>query len=205
MRFLKMLSVLVAFALPIAAFAHGGAPHILGTVKNVDGNVLTVEAKNHRSTKVLLDERTRFEKDGAEASAKDLEAGERVVVHTTKKAGSTELVAVLVKFTAAPPATASAKPAPTAEEASAQTITLSVTEAGFTPNKLQVKQGQPVRLVVTRTTDETCAKAITIADYGVKRDLPLNKPVTIVFTPKKSGDIAYSCAMGMMGGVLSVE
>ena len=56
-------------------------------------------------------------------------------------------------------------------------------------------KGEPVSLVITRKTDQTCAKEIIIPDYGIKRELPLDKPVTIAFTPKKSGEIKYSCGI----------
>ena len=38
----------------------------------------------------------------------------------------------------------------------------------------------------------------------MKADLPLHKAVAVTFTPKRTGDIRYSCAMGMVGGVLEV-
>lgn len=40
---------------------------------------------------------------------------------------------------------------------------------------------------------------------GVREKLPLNKPVSIEFTPTKTGEVRYACGMGMMGGVLLVE
>jgi len=43
-------------------------------------------------------------------------------------------------------------------------------------------------------------------EYGIKATLPLNKPVTVNFTPKKAGELKYGCAMNkMIGGVLSVQ
>jgi hypothetical protein len=77
------------------ALAHGGSEHLMGTVKAVDDQSLTVETKS-KEVKVKLDPDTKFEKSGAAATAKDLSVGERVVVHTRDaKDGQT---AVLVKF-----------------------------------------------------------------------------------------------------------
>ena len=40
----------------------------------------------------------------------------------------------------------------------------------------------------------------------IKTALPLNKAVTVTFTPKKAGDLQYGCAMGkMIGGVFKVQ
>lgn len=87
----------------------------------------------------------------------------------------------------------------------ARTVELSVTDKGFEPANITVKKGEPVHLLVTRKTDSTCARAIDIKDMGIRKDLPLNKAVDIDFTPQKSGEIHYLCAMGMIGGTLLVE
>jgi plastocyanin domain-containing protein len=87
----------------------------------------------------------------------------------------------------------------------AQTVALFVTGDGFVPAELSVKKGEPVHLVVTRQTDQTCATSIAIPEYGLSQDLPLNVPVTLSFTPKAGGQIRYSCGMGMIQGALTVE
>ena len=84
------------------------------------------------------------------------------------------------------------------------TIEISVTAKGFEPARVQLTKGQPVKLIVTRKTDETCAKEIVIADQNIKAALPLNKPVAVGFTPERTGDIAYACGMNMITGVLQV-
>lgn len=87
-----------------------------------------------------------------------------------------------------------------------QTIDMKVTDKGFEPAALKVKKGEAITLVITRTTDATCAKEIVIDEHAINAKLPLNKPVKVTFTPNKSGDLKYGCAMGkMIGGVLSVE
>lgn len=91
-----------------------------------------------------------------------------------------------------------------APEAS-RTIEVTVTENGFEPESLEVKRGQPITLVVTRRTDETCVRDIVIADLGIKKELPLNQPVTISFVPEKAGEMRYACGMGMETGVIMVR
>lgn len=87
-----------------------------------------------------------------------------------------------------------------------QTVEIKVTEKGFEPANVAVKKGQPVTLVITRTTDKTCATEIVIDDYGIKTALPLNAAVKVSFTPKKAGELKYGCAMNkMVGGVLNVQ
>ena len=93
-----------------------------------------------------------------------------------------------------------------ANKPAARTIEMKVTDQGFEPNEVKVQKGVPLHLVVTRTTDRTCAKKLTIHEAGVvKKDLPLQTAVVIDFTPKSSGEIRYACGMDMVSGVLVVE
>lgn len=98
-------------------------------------------------------------------------------------------------------ALATAAPAPARE----QKVILTVTKNGFEPASVRLKAGRPVRLVVTRKAERTCATDIVLKDYGIQRALPLNKPVEVSFTPKKAGAIRYACAMDMIAGSLIVE
>lgn len=96
-------------------------------------------------------------------------------------------------------------PPPQATPAAPRAIELTVTEKGFEPTPITVAKDQPLTLTVTRKTDLTCAKDLVIKDYGVRAALPLNQPVTVSFTPTTSGKLRYSCAMGMISGVLMVQ
>jgi plastocyanin domain-containing protein len=85
-------------------------------------------------------------------------------------------------------------------------IALKVTEQGFEPADFTVKKGEPLKLVITRVTDATCAKEIVVDEYGVRAELPLDKPVVVSFTPTKAGTLRYGCGMDkMVSGVLTVQ
>src|SRR3954464_1907373 len=86
-----------------------------------------------------------------------------------------------------------------------RTVEMSVTDKGFEPEKIEVKKGEPVHLVVTRKPEATCATEIAIKDLGIKKRLPVNKGVAIDFTPQKSGEVRYVCGMDMIGGSLIVQ
>lgn len=86
-----------------------------------------------------------------------------------------------------------------------QAIEVAVTSDGFVPANIKVKQGQPVKLVVTRKTERTCATEIVIKDQGINQKLPLNQAVVVEFTPKKAGQLRYACGMDMISGVIMVE
>jgi plastocyanin domain-containing protein len=100
---------------------------------------------------------------------------------------------------AEPPATATKPGQP-------RTIALTVTDKGYAPSPVTLKQGEPVKLVLTRTTEHTCATEIVLDEYNINTALPLNQPVEVAFTPTKTGKLVYGCAMGkMLNGVFMVE
>ena len=82
---------------------------------------------------------------------------------------------------------------------------MAVTEQGFEPARVTLRAGVPARLIVTRTTDNTCGTEVVVPSLGVKRALPLNTPVTIEFTPAKAGDVAFACGMNMLKGAIVVQ
>jgi plastocyanin domain-containing protein len=85
-------------------------------------------------------------------------------------------------------------------------VPLTVTEKGYEPSPITLKKDEPVKLVVTRKTEQTCATEIVMKDYGINTPLPLNTPVEIAFTPNKTGTLTYGCAMGqMISGTFMVE
>lgn len=85
------------------------------------------------------------------------------------------------------------------------TFAVKVTMDGFEPGQVPARKGQPLTLVVTRTTDVTCATEIVVKEYGINTPLPLNRPVSITFTPTRSGQVKFACAMDMVGGVVVVQ
>lgn len=84
-------------------------------------------------------------------------------------------------------------------------VSIRVEANGFVPERFEVAAGRPVRLVVTRTTAQTCATAIQIPDLGIgPTDLPLNIPVVLRLTPKQPGSYTLTCGMNMLKGNLIV-
>jgi plastocyanin domain-containing protein len=114
------------------------------------------------------------------------------------------LIATLLAATPAP-GTTTTSAAPPAAPSAARTIKMTVTKKGFQPSKLEVKKGQPLHLLITRKTDETCASEIVFEDTKASTDLPLDKEVAVDYTPTTSGEISYACEMGMVRGVLIVK
>lgn len=96
----RMLAVLfLTFALAGVLVAHEGMQHLLGIVKAITENSITVETagKESKLVAVSITPQTKFEKDGGPASLKDLKVGERVVVHA-KENKEKKLEAAVVIF-----------------------------------------------------------------------------------------------------------
>lgn len=81
-----------------------------------------------------------------------------------------------------------------------------VTEKGFEPSQLKVKANTPVILKITRKTNDTCAREVTVPSQNVKIELPMNKEVTVKLAALQKGEIKFGCGMNMMvGGVMFAE
>jgi hypothetical protein len=83
-------------ALPLAA--HEGGTHVMGTIKRSGEKSLTIETRDKKEVVVVIDEKTKFEKNGKTATAKDLKAGARVVVDVDKGQTKEALVAKEVRI-----------------------------------------------------------------------------------------------------------
>ena len=99
-------------------------------------------------------------------------------------------------------------PATKATKMAPEKVEIAVTDKGFEPDKLTVKKGEPVELVFTRKTDQTCIKEVVLdtgASKKVQKSLPLNKPVVIKTKFTKAGDLKYVCGMNMFSGTVTVQ
>lgn len=84
-------------------------------------------------------------------------------------------------------------------------VAIAVTDRGFQPATVTLPRNLAVTLVVTRETDQTCAKEIVFADEGIHRELPLNQPVEIALASHAKGEMRYTCGMGMVTGTILIR
>jgi plastocyanin len=101
--------------------------------------------------------------------------------------------------------TSDARPGVMQGEMKVQDVRVNVTEASFDPQRITLRAGAPARITFTRTSDKTCATAVVFASLNIRRELPLNVPVTLEFTPDKVGEIAFACGMNMLRGTVVVQ
>jgi plastocyanin domain-containing protein len=76
---------------------------------------------------------------------------------------------------------------------------------GYTPDRVEVDQGKPVRITFTRKEANACTAQLLFPDFGIVKDLPVGRPVSIEFTPEQSGEFQFHCGMNMIRGHLIVK
>lgn len=95
--------------------------------------------------------------------------------------------------------------AQTKQKPKLQTARVLITEQGYSRTSIVLRRGVPTRITFLRQTDSTCATEIVIPGYGINRPLPLNTPVAVTFTPKRSGEFGFTCGMNMHRGKIIVR
>lgn len=86
-----------------------------------------------------------------------------------------------------------------------QIIRLVQDARGYHPSTLPtLRVGVPARLIVDSQESYTCASSFVIPEFGIRRQLMPGENI-IEFTPTESGQLSFSCSMGMFRGNLEVQ
>lgn len=80
-----------------------------------------------------------------------------------------------------------------------------VVRGGYTPDRIEVRQGRPVRLTFVRRESNPCTEQVVLGDFGISRALPEGERVAVEFTPGAAGEFTFHCAMNMVRGTLVVK
>jgi Cu+-exporting ATPase len=76
---------------------------------------------------------------------------------------------------------------------------------GYSPNRIRVRAGVPVRITFDRQEAGDCTSRVVFPDFGASADLPAFGQTTLELTPQVAGDYGFACGMNMIHGVLVVE
>lgn len=80
-----------------------------------------------------------------------------------------------------------------------QEVRMTQAANGYFPNILTIKRGVPVRWIVNSTNAFTCASTLVMPGLGLNKSLHSGENV-IEFTTTQTGEIPFSCSMGMFRG-----
>ncbi len=83
--------------------------------------------------------------------------------------------------------------------ASVQEIYMEVKAGGYEPNRFVLKKGVPVRWIIEGKELTGCNRVILVPRLDLEIELKPGNQV-IEFTPEESGQVSWSCWMGMLHG-----
>ncbi len=79
-----------------------------------------------------------------------------------------------------------------------------VADWGFEPNYFVVQKDTPVRWIIEGVNVSGCISEIIVPKLGISKELKAGENI-IEFTPTESGELVFSCWMGMVGGKIVVS
>lgn len=85
-----------------------------------------------------------------------------------------------------------------------QAITIRV-DGGYSPNRIEVERGKPVRLTFDRQEDNPCSDELVVPAFNIRQALPAFRQTVIEFTPREAGEFEFKCGMGMLHGSITVR
>lgn len=84
-----------------------------------------------------------------------------------------------------------------------QIVRMTQNGSGYKPNKFTIKKGIPVKWIVNSTESGSCAASLYSQKLNIRKFLSAGENI-IEFTPQETGQIAFSCSMGMYRGSFNV-
>lgn len=84
-----------------------------------------------------------------------------------------------------------------------QTLRIAANGRGYVPNVLFVQKGIPVRWIIEGQELNSCNNAIIVPSLKIEKKLAPGENI-IAFTPANTGEIGFSCWMGMIRGAIRV-
>lgn len=85
-----------------------------------------------------------------------------------------------------------------------QVVHMEQNAQGYYPNIFTVKKGIPVKWIVKSVYPYSCASSLMVQKLNIRTTLT-EKEQVFDFTPSESGEIPFSCSMGMYSGVINVQ
>ncbi|MDP3057599.1 MAG: sulfite exporter TauE/SafE family protein [bacterium] len=80
-----------------------------------------------------------------------------------------------------------------------QEVRMTQSSSGYSPNIFTVEKGKKVKWIITSTNQFSCASSLVMPKYGISKGLVKGENI-IEFVPTETGEISFSCSMGMYRG-----
>ncbi len=76
---------------------------------------------------------------------------------------------------------------------------------GYTPNRIRVRAGVPVRITFDRQESGDCTSRVVFPDFALGAELPAFAQTTVELRPQFAGQYGFACGMNMIHGLLVIE
>lgn len=80
-----------------------------------------------------------------------------------------------------------------------------VIDGGYTPSSITAKVGTPLELTFVRKEKQGCGGDVVFKSLNIRKSVASGGKIVIKFTPKKGGEIVFTCGMGMYRGKVVVK
>ncbi len=80
-----------------------------------------------------------------------------------------------------------------------------IVDGGYTPDRIQVTAGEPVRLNFYRQDPRGCLEQVLLPDFNQALSLTLNQTTSVEIVPEQPGEYIFTCGMNMYRGVVQAE
>lgn len=84
-------------------------------------------------------------------------------------------------------------------------IEVRVGSAGFSPSRITVPAGKPLRLAFLRADAQNCAGTVVFPELGIERSLPPGETVIVEIPASPARELHFACGMKMFRGTLLVR
>jgi plastocyanin domain-containing protein len=80
-----------------------------------------------------------------------------------------------------------------------------IVKGGYQPNRVEIVQGQHVKLKFLRKESSGCSREVVFPALGIRKELPQGEPVVIQLPKLDPGEYEFTCGMNMIRGKLIVR
>lgn len=77
-------------------------------------------------------------------------------------------------------------------------------DGGYQPEVISIPTGKTTKLNFLRKDPSSCLEEVVLADFKIKKFLPLNQKISIEVTPEEKGEYNFTCGMNMFHGKIRV-
>jgi plastocyanin domain-containing protein len=80
-----------------------------------------------------------------------------------------------------------------------------VIDGSYMPSVVKLAKGKPVEITFKRLDDSGYTETLVVKSLNFRKTLKKGESTVVRFTPKKAGDVEFTCGMSMLKGKIVVK